>query len=172
MPDENPSGLGAFDLPLRLPGQYFDKETNLHYNYYRDYDPSIGRYGESDPIGLEGGLNTYSYVAGNPLARIDPLGLDNPGMGPYGPKWSRNGTFSESLERTLAGERTCVQTCMQDFILFTAIEEIGIHGAGHLARPLSRAVPAASVTGLALGSRAFERCLKEKCANRCLPFPG
>jgi RHS repeat-associated protein len=69
VPDENPSGLEAFDLPLRLPGQYFDKETNLHYNYYRDYDPSIGRsgYAESDPIGLRGGLNTYLYVGGNPV---------------------------------------------------------------------------------------------------------
>lgn len=75
MPDENPSGLGAFDLPLRLPGQYFDKETNLHYNYFRDYDPSIGRYVESDPIGLEGGLNTYVYVRSNPLALIDLKGL-------------------------------------------------------------------------------------------------
>ena len=55
--DENPSGLGAFDLPLRLPGQYFDKETNLHYNYYRDYDSAIGRYVQSDPIGLSGGIN-------------------------------------------------------------------------------------------------------------------
>jgi RHS repeat-associated protein len=59
--------MGAFDLPLRLPGQYFDKETNVHYNYFRDYDPSIGRYEESDPIGLKGGLNTYAYVSGNPL---------------------------------------------------------------------------------------------------------
>lgn len=73
-PDENPSGLGAFDLPLRLPGQYFDKETNLHYNYLRDYDPSIGRYGESDPIGLRGGLNTYAYVAADPLRHIDLFG--------------------------------------------------------------------------------------------------
>ena len=73
--DENPSGLGAFDLPLRLPGQYFDKETNLHYNYYRNYNPSIGRYDESDPIGLRGGLNTYAYVGAEPLTGIDPMGL-------------------------------------------------------------------------------------------------
>jgi RHS repeat-associated protein len=76
VPDENPSGLGTFDLPLRLPGQYFDKETNLHYNYFRDYDPSIGRYGESDPIGLRGGLNTYAYGLSSPLVQIDPEGLD------------------------------------------------------------------------------------------------
>lgn len=76
--DENPSGLGVFDLPLRFAGQRYDKETNLHYNYFRDYDPSIGRYGESDPIGLRGGLNTYAYVALNPLSFSDPRGLDNP----------------------------------------------------------------------------------------------
>lgn len=75
VPDENPSGLGVFDLPLRLPGQYFDKETNLHYNYYRDYDPGIGRYPQSDPIGLQGGLNTYLYANGNPLSLFDPDGL-------------------------------------------------------------------------------------------------
>jgi RHS repeat-associated protein len=73
--DENPSGLGAFDLPLRLPGQYFDAETGLHYNYFRDYDPSIGRYGESDPLGLAGGINTYAYVVSNPVASRDFFGL-------------------------------------------------------------------------------------------------
>ena len=73
--EENPSGLGAFDLPLRLPGQRYDAETGLHYNYFRDYDPSIGRYGESDPVGLSGGLNTYAYVGATPLTRIDRLGL-------------------------------------------------------------------------------------------------
>jgi RHS repeat-associated protein len=48
VPDENPSAVGASEFPLRFPRQYLDKETNLHYNYYRDYDPSTGRYGESD----------------------------------------------------------------------------------------------------------------------------
>jgi len=74
--DEDPDANSvAFDLPLRLPGQRYDAETALHYNYFRDYDPTIGRYGESDLIGLRGGLNTYAYVNGRPLSAIDLRGL-------------------------------------------------------------------------------------------------
>lgn len=58
-----------------LPGQYYDAETGTHYNMARDYDPRIGRYIESDPIGLMGGLSTFGYVLGNPLRYRDPKGL-------------------------------------------------------------------------------------------------
>jgi RHS repeat-associated protein len=58
-----------------LPGQYYDAETELNYNYFRDYDPTTGRYVESDPIGLDGGINTYAYVGSNPLGHVDPLGF-------------------------------------------------------------------------------------------------
>ncbi len=75
VPNNNPSGAGAFEFPLRFPGQYFDRETNLAYNAARDYDASIGRYVESDPMGLDGGLDTYAYVYGDPLFGADPLGL-------------------------------------------------------------------------------------------------
>jgi len=63
-----------YRYPLRFPGQYFDNETRLHYNYYRDYDPQTGRYVQSDPIGLEGGINTYGYAGQDPLRKIDPDG--------------------------------------------------------------------------------------------------
>ncbi|OYY93469.1 MAG: hypothetical protein B7Y41_11985 [Hydrogenophilales bacterium 28-61-23] len=53
---------------LRLPGQYYDQETGMHYNYFRDYDPGTGRYAEADPIGLAGGLNLYGYANQNPLS--------------------------------------------------------------------------------------------------------
>lgn len=66
---------GTLAMNLRFPGQYFDQESGLYYNYFRDYDPETGRYVESDPIGLEGGLNTFGYVEGNPVNAIDPYGL-------------------------------------------------------------------------------------------------
>lgn len=77
-PNEDPDGDGTpFVFNLRYPGQYYDAETGLNYNYYRDYEPATGRYVKSDPIGAQGGgVNTYAYVLDNPLNSIDPLGLD------------------------------------------------------------------------------------------------
>ena len=63
-------------LNVRFPGQYYDQETGLHYNYFRYYDPKLGRYITSDPIGLDGGLNTYGYALGNPIRYVDPDGLE------------------------------------------------------------------------------------------------
>jgi RHS repeat-associated protein len=74
-PNDDPSSLGIYEVPLRFPGQYADKETNNKYNYFRDYDSNIGRYVESDPIGLQAGPNTYLYVQGSPLGLYDKTGL-------------------------------------------------------------------------------------------------
>jgi len=61
---------------LRFPGQYFDKETGLHYNNQRYYDPEHGRYTQTDPIGFNGGdVNLYGYVGNNPINQFDSEGL-------------------------------------------------------------------------------------------------
>ena len=74
--DSDPDGDGlAYTLPMRFPGQYYDGETGLHYNYFRDYEAATGRYVQSDPIGLEGGVNTFEYVRSNPARYVDRAGL-------------------------------------------------------------------------------------------------
>ena len=84
--DEDPDGNSIpVTVNIRFPGQYFDSESGLHYNLMRDYDPAIGRYVESDPIGLNGGINTYAYVQNRAMNRIDVRGLCGcePGKGRY-----------------------------------------------------------------------------------------
>jgi len=90
--------LAKISNNLRLPGQYFDKETGLHYNFQCYYDPDTGRYITVDPIGLRGGINLYAYVGGNPITRSDWLGL----------KWQKSnciglGTSASFKEYKLVG---------------------------------------------------------------------
>ncbi|HME72608.1 MAG TPA: RHS repeat-associated core domain-containing protein [Myxococcota bacterium] len=85
-PNTNPSGAGAFNLDFRFPGQVYDAESGLHYNYFRTYDSAAGRYLEADPMDissdltdptrLPGGLNLYTYVDDSPSRWVDPEGLD------------------------------------------------------------------------------------------------
>jgi RHS repeat-associated protein len=67
--------VGSVKFNLRFAGQYYDDETTTHYNINRDYNPQMGRYIQSDPIGFDGGVNSYGYVGGNPLGAVDELGL-------------------------------------------------------------------------------------------------
>jgi RHS repeat-associated protein len=65
----NPAGAGTFAYNLRFPGQLFEGQAGLHYNYRRDFDPAMGRYTESDRIGMRGGINTYAYGEAIPGSR-------------------------------------------------------------------------------------------------------
>ncbi len=69
------ASIQTVENPFRFPGQYYDQETGLHYNYFRYYNPQTGRYITPDPIGLWGGVNLFAYVRGNPLRWVDSLGL-------------------------------------------------------------------------------------------------
>ena len=81
---------GSLTQVLRFPGQTNDPETSLNQNWHREYAPELGRYVQSDPIGLMGGVNTYAYVRGNPLTRLDPDGLNSQSL-------ARTATFGSRL---------------------------------------------------------------------------
>lgn len=108
-----------FPYNLRFPGQYYQTETGLNYNYYRDYDPLTGKYIESDPIGLQAeSYSTYGYAADDPVALSDPLGLyvkicsrwlgkaQNPATGRWNPSAT---TTSMSVDSSLASTLLQVQ---------------------------------------------------------------
>jgi len=128
---------GAFAQRLMFPGQYADVETGdsdngdtvtLSHNWHRTYDPTLGRYLQSDPIGLAGGLNRYAYVGGNPAGYVDPMGLDfvqgeQNGYVPagIGLRFNRNRLSAEKVARESSGlEGQCVK-----YLLFYKLVKYG-----------------------------------------------
>lgn len=116
-PNQDPDGDGAaFVFDLRYPGQRYDSATGLNYNYFRDYDPSTGRYVESDPIGLKGGISTFSYVLNNPLIWTDPKGLltiTNGNGGSCGSAWGITTCDGQGNLEVRNCNGTCTSACTQ-----------------------------------------------------------
>lgn len=119
----------------RFPGQFADSETGLYYNYFRDYEPGTGRYVESDPIGLEGGINTYDYVANSPIHLSDLLALA------YGPP-NQNDPWYHYRDPTVGNSPDLTDTKFdpKEFIgelLPTAGHEVGVEvGKGNVTKNL------------------------------------
>jgi RHS repeat-associated protein len=161
-PDENPSGLGMFSYDLRFPGQVFDRETNNHYNYYRDYDPQIGRYLQSDLIGLRGGVNTYGYVGANPLSFIDPFGLQASTI-----QCDGKGNY-EVINNNTGPARNCTEIHEEQHIK----DYIGQYGKDSCVGLPKGSLPHGSANGLSEGEfhrqsecRAYTAAMP--CVNKC-----
>jgi RHS repeat-associated protein len=175
--DEDPDANSvAFDLPLRLPGQRYDKETNLHYNYFRDYDPSLGRYLEADPLGVEDGVNPFAYVHSDPLYQVDEHGLfsrnreersrertDRSGA-PVPP-----GSPSSSSAASVARYHRCWENCYERekrFCYLLPIACLAIGTVTTVGTGLAVILPAVVVTGDLCFDRAASLCSKR--ALRCM----
>jgi RHS repeat-associated protein len=159
--DEDPDANSvAFDLPLRLPGQRYDAETGLHYNYFRDFDPNLGIYKQSDLIGLRGGLNTYAYVNGDPLSWTDPFGLFK-----YNAPPPRTVPVNPATEVQVK----CIENCIGIQLVITGGAETGAHappsrGGRH---HVGEAVDFGTGANPSIDPRSFPKPNVNKCACEC-----
>ncbi|MNV34746.1 putative deoxyribonuclease RhsC [compost metagenome] len=125
-PANDPDGDGvAFDLALRFPGQQATDASGLFYNYQREYEPALGRYSQSDPIGLKGGISTFTYVENNPQSAVDPEGLE--GIGPW-----NNGEMNNVTGYVPANdcEREAVADLLIDLVPVTSMASFAMDSMG------------------------------------------
>ena len=151
---ETADEIFSAEVNLRFPGQYYDRETGEHYNWNRYYRAGMGRYLTSDPVGLEGGLNTFGYVSGNPVRLIDPLGL-------------RSACVENALKRVEAcraiadkADWLCTLSCK--LIRINFLEEA-------CTRNCQQVNQDAHVICSRLFDDLYEQCAKEEEENECRP---
>jgi len=162
-PNDNPSGLGAFDFPLRFPGQYFDRETNLSYNYFRDYNPAVGRYVESDLIGLRGGPNTFLYAAGSPLILVDRLGLLKSAQEVLGVQIEVRDPITGEVHYEPYRIRQETADCFSNCITHPLVTAVPIHAALEVAGELL----GFSTVWPAIGLGALDMLQLSRCMSNC-----
>jgi len=131
-------------MNLRFPGQYYDQETGLNYNYYRTYDPSTGRYLESDPIGLIAGLNTYSYVGSMPTVQSDSFGLINDSGRLTGLPQEWQDKARANQDNQLSPFEECFWSCMGQQLGLQSLAAAGAVAAGQPITPKRFVTPGSS----------------------------
>jgi len=163
----------VFSYNLRFPGQYYDAETGKHYNYYRDYDPNVGRYIESDPTGLKGGYNTYAYGLLNSLVFVDPDGRfarnrDDRGRG----RDERGGPIRPPLPEPdpapPSPQDRCYSKCLNDDAKLCGLGTAG--ACGLICSPLAFGGPAyiaAAVVCIAVLAPSCFEVSKHRCQAKC-----
>jgi RHS repeat-associated protein len=161
-PDSNPSGIGAFTFNHRFPGQYFDAETGLHQNWNRDYVSTLGRYLQSDPLGLKYGTNPYIYAKQDPLSRKDPTGRDpmmNCAMGGYCTNgmlqcWDKPETCTDFTVITPAQEfGACLGNCLGDALIRGTVTTAVVQSVGEA---IARYGSVTLARGAMVGSLLFQ----------------
>jgi RHS repeat-associated protein len=176
VPNENPEGLGSFEFPLRFPGQYFDKETGDFYNWMRSYSAALGRYHQSDPVGLFAGINTFAYANSDPLRQSDSVGLTAtcaacpPRTGP----WVANSGIPRGKPWN-AWE--CEYSCLLLVTCAGCPDEIGGVGYGDTPAEARRNARTSTMSVLDASCRGLSRsCGVEECRPRSIwqripPYP-